>query len=101
MTVKNLGLLSYIVAFSDVKSLLRKAPQNYAEAFSYGKMEVSLEDKRAVVRMFDTAEHECSCRTWLGAFKGILERTHTRGTVKETQCQRKGAPHCEYLMEWE
>ncbi|MFH0816652.1 MAG: hypothetical protein V1934_07545 [Methanobacteriota archaeon] len=101
MTVKDLGMLSYIVAFSNVKSILAKAPANYADAFSYGKMEVDLEDKRAVIRMIDTAEHECSCRTWLGAFKGIMERTHTKGTVKETQCQRRGAPHCVYVMEWE
>jgi predicted hydrocarbon binding protein len=68
--------------------------------FTYGKMDVAIEDRRAVIKMFDTAEHEYSCRTWLGAFKGIMDRTHTKGTVNETQCQRKGAPHCEYVMVW-
>jgi hypothetical protein len=99
-TVKELGMLSYIVAFSSVRSLLAKAPANYADVFSYGRMEVAFEERRATIRMFDAAEHEYSCLTWLGAFKGILDKTRTKGTVAETQCQRKGAPHCEYLMEW-
>ena len=99
-TVKDLGMLSYIVAFSSVKSLLSKAPTHYPDAFSYGKMEVDLEDKRATVRMTDVAEHQYSCLTWLGAFKGIMDKTKTVGTVVETQCQRKGAPHCEYRLEW-
>jgi predicted hydrocarbon binding protein len=99
-TVKDLGMLSYIVAFSTVKSILAKAPANYADAFGYGRMEVDIEDRRAVVRMVDTAEHELSCLTWLGAFKGIMEKTKTKGSVTETQCQLKGSPHCEYVLEW-
>ena len=99
-STKELGFLSYLVRFVNVKSLLKRAPESYANAFSWGRLTVSARENSAVIRMHDASTSELDCVAWLGAFRGMLEQTRTKGTVKETQCQSKGAPHCEFLMEW-
>ncbi|MBI5000443.1 MAG: DUF2378 family protein [Euryarchaeota archaeon] len=99
-TTKDLGALSYIVRFMDIRTVLKKAPESFRDAFSYGSLDVEIGDRRAVIKMKDTAVDDHACPAWLGCFKGVLEVTKTPGTVRETQCQLKGASHCEFLMEW-
>jgi len=99
--VKDLGVLSYIVRFTNIKTLLKKAPDSYSDGFTYGSIKVDIGENSAVIKMKDTAVDDYACPAWLGALSGMLEMTRTKGTVEETQCQRKGAPHCEFLMEWE
>jgi hypothetical protein len=102
-TVKDLGILSYIVRFANIKSLLKLAPKHYCQAFDYGKMNIEVHEaeKFAIITMKDTAISEYSCPTWIGAFTGMLEMTKTKGTVSERMCQWKGAPNCEFEMQWE
>jgi len=100
-TVKNQGLFSYVIRFANIKSILKKAPENHSEVFKCGTMKVDIQDNHAKVIMRDTAADEYSCIAWRGALIGALELTNTKGTVKETQCQLKdGASHCEFLVEW-
>lgn len=99
-TVKNLGLLQYIVRFMSMESLLKKAKINYMEGFDYGEISVEMGDKRAVVKMKDVARSQYSCPAWLGVLRGIFELTHTTGTVWETKCQRQGADCCQFVLEW-
>ena len=100
-TVKDLGILSYIVRFKDITSILNRIPKSYSEAFDYGRVEVDIEKNRATIRMFETEPEEYSCIAWTGCFKGMMEMTKTQGTVTESQCQLKEDPHCEFLMEWD
>ena len=102
-TVKNLGVLSYIVRFANIKFLLRKAKENYTDTFSYGRCSVLTDEtsKRATIIFKDTNLIEESCLVWQGALEGMLEITRTKGTVTETKCQVHGAEYCEYLMNWE
>ena len=100
-TIKNQGLFSYVIRFANVKSILKRAPENYMEVFKCGIMEVDIQENHAIVTMRDVAVNEYSCIAWKGALIGVLELTKTKGTVKETQCQfREGASHCEFLIEW-
>ena len=101
--IQNLGFLAYVMRFLNVKTILVRAPESYADAFRYGSIKIDIdgEVKRAVAVMKDVAVDPYACPAWLGAFQGMLEMTKTKGTVKETQCQRKGADHCEFLVEWE
>ena len=99
--IKNLGIFAYLVRFVSIKTMLKHAPENYKDAYTFGSLKVELGDKSARIIMKDTRVDEYSCTAWLGALRGTLEMTRTKGTVTETQCQGKGAPHCEYLMEWE
>ncbi len=101
-TVKDLGILSYIVRFARIESIIRKAPESYADAFDYGRVEVDIntEDHRAVINMYETHPHKYSCYAWRGCFKGMLDITKTFGTVEEVKCQLKDDDHCEFLMKW-
>ncbi len=98
--VKDLGVLSYIVRFSDMRSLLKRASKSYHEAYNFGEVDIDIKDNSAVIRMKDVAFDEYACSAWKGAFQGMLEMTNTIGTVEETQCQRKGAPYCEFEIRW-
>ena len=98
--IKNLGFLSYVMRFTRIQTLLKKAPVNYNDAFNYGKVKVELFDKKAIIKMKNTARDNYTCGAWLGAYKGMMEITRTKGTVIERQCEKDGSPHCEFVMEW-
>ncbi len=98
--VKDLGVLSYLVRFSDIKFLLKKAPKSYAQAYDFGEVDVEWTDQGALIKMTDTSFDEYACRGWLGAFEGMLEITHTIGTVEEIECQREGSPQCIFEIKW-
>ena len=101
-TIKNQGIFSYIIRFANIKSILKRAPDNYQEVFKCGTMKVDIHENHAIVTMKDVAVNDYSCIAWKGAWIGALEITKTKGTVNETQCQIKdGASHCEFLVEWD
>lgn len=102
-TVKNLGVLSYLVRFTNIKFFLRKAKENYEDTFDYGRVSVLMDEmgKRATVIFKDTNQIEESCQVWLGLFEGIMEMTKARGEVTKTKCQVKGEDYCEYVLKWE
>ncbi len=102
-TVKNLGALSYLVKFVNLKYLLKKAKQNYEETFQYGSVSVLADDhgKRATIIMKDCNLIEESGIAWAGAFEGMMELTRTNGTVKMNKRQFNGDEYDEYLLDWE
>ncbi len=100
-TVKDLGVLSYIVKFMDVKSILKRAPVSYADAFDHGKMKVEIGDKRAILKITGGFPPKYSCLAWCGCFQGMLDITRAKGTDKEIKCFTKGDPHCAYEVLWD
>ena len=101
-TVQNMGLLSYIVRFMDVKSIIKRSPKTYQDAFNFGRIEVfKLEGKKAVYRTHDVSQNEYSCLAWKGVCYGFLDATRTKGEVEKTKCIFDGDPYCEYIMMWE
>ena len=101
-TVKNLGSLTYLVKFVNIKHLLKKAKENYEDTFNFGEISVLCDDygKRAVVIMKDSNQIEESCLAWEGALEGMMEVTRTKGTVKMTKCQVKGDIYDEFILDW-
>ena len=100
-TVKDLGFLSYIVRFANVKKIIGRAPESHSDAFKgNGSLKVDIKDNGALITMRNTAVSEYSCMAWRGCFIGVLDMTNTTGTVIEKQCQLKDADHCEFVMEW-
>lgn len=101
-TVKNLGVLSYLVRFVNIKNLLRRAKENYKDTFAYGEVSVLLNEhgKRATVIMKNTSTIEESCVAWLGAFEGMMEITRTKGNVKQNKWQLKGDDYDEFILDW-
>jgi predicted hydrocarbon binding protein len=100
--VKNLGILSWMVRFVNVKTLVEKFPQNYSEVYTFGKATVDAsKDKAIVFRLHDVNRIEESCLSWLGVCKGALEMTNTNGEVRETKCLVKGDQYCEFTVNYE
>ncbi len=101
-TVKNLGTLSYLVRFVNIKHLLKRAKSNYEEAFDYGEVSVLMDEygKHATVIMKDCNVIEESCVAWQGAFEGMMEVTKTKGTVRQNKHQIKGDDYDEYILDW-
>ena len=101
--VKNLGVLSYLVRFANMKFFLRKAKENYDDTFNYGRVSVLMDErgKMATVIFKDTNKIEESCQVWLGLFEGMLEMTKSKGTVTKAKCQVTGDDYCEYIIKWE
>lgn len=102
-TVKNLGALSYLVRFVNIKHFLIKAKQNYDDAFQFGEVSVLMDNygNRASVIMKDCNPIEEACVAWLGAFEGMLDITRTKGSVKQNKVQCKGDDYDEYILDWE
>jgi hypothetical protein len=101
-TVKNLGSLSYLVKFINIKHLLKQAKNNYADAFNFGEVSILCDDfsKRAVVIMKNSNYTEETCVAWEGAFEGMMEVTRTKGTVKRNKSQVKGDEYDEFILDW-
>lgn len=99
-TVQNLGLLAYIVRFANMDTMLKKAKSLYAEAYSFGEVDMTPTERGAEVYLKDVSQIPEDCIGWEGAFEGMLELTHSKGRVLKTKCQLKGDPHCEYEITW-
>lgn len=100
-TVKNLGLLAYLVRFTSVETMLGKAKDAYYEAYHVGHVGMKISGKTAVACMKDVSEIPENCEGWIGALEGLLELTRTKGTVTHEKCQLKGDERCEYKIVWE
>ena len=100
--VKNLGSLSYLVKFVNIKHLLKRAKSNYENAFDFGEISVLLNEhgKCATVIMKDCNSIEESYVAWLGAFEGMMEVTNTKGTVMLNKREIDGDEYDEYLLDW-
>lgn len=99
-TVKNLGLLAYLVRFTSMDKMISKATDRFREVYRFGDITVDNTEKGVTVRMTDVCEIPENCEGWLGAFEAMLELTKTKGRVRKTKCQLKGAESCEYELEW-
>jgi len=99
-TVKNLGLLAYIVRFTSIETMLEKAKTAYQEAYDFGVVNMEISEKHAVATMKDSSEIPENCEGWIGAMEALLELTHTKGIVKKTKCQLRGDDRCEYEVTW-
>ncbi len=99
-TVQDLGLLSYLVQFASIETLLKKAPKSYNDAFSYGKALIKIEENQAVVKMKNVVIDDYTCDAWRGVFEGTLKATKTKGKVEIYEDETKGENDCYFLMTW-
>lgn len=99
-TVQDLGILSYLVRFTSIERLLKKAPKSYDDAFSYGEVHIDIGEGEAIVKMKDVVIDEFTCAAWRGVFEGSLEATDTEGTVKPIDHEDKGGNDCFFKMSW-
>jgi len=97
--VSNLGILSWLVRFSDPKTIASKFPKNFSEVYSYGKIEaVTDAESEITIRLHDLCRIKECCEVWRGVCEGVLEATKTKGTVEEVKCSVEGAKFCEFKI---
>jgi len=97
----NLGILSWLVRFSDPKTMANKFPKNFSEIYSYGKIETDTsKENLIIVKLYDVCRIKESCDVWRGVCEGLLEVTKTKGTVKETKCMLDRDKYCEFTIKY-
>lgn len=99
-TVKSLGMLSYIVRFLHIERLLKKAPESYNDAFSYGSVEVKILKNQALIKMKDVVIDEYTCIAWKGVYEGALDITNTKGAVEFIKTKDMGGDDCFFIIRW-
>lgn len=99
-TVQDLGMLSYLIKFAKVETLLKKAPKSYRDGFNYGDSIIEVEERKAVAKMKNVILDEYTCEAWRGVFEGVLKATNTEGKVEPFEDHTKGENDCYYLITW-
>ena len=96
----NLGILSWIVRFTDIETLAKKFPKNYSEVYAFGNCKVDVSDSKRLRLIFeDVGYYEEACIIWEGIVEEALTMTKTKGRVTHTKCQRLGEPYCEFVID--
>lgn len=98
--IHGLGMLSYLVRFVSIKSLLKKAPKSYDDTFNFGVVEIDIEENSAIAKLKDVVTTGYTCLAWKGVFQGTLEVTKTEGTVEIIDHEEKGENDCFFKIEW-
>jgi len=80
--------------------LLELSPNSYAREFNHGRLEVDVEDHRAVFRNYDWMSSPARCAAWLGTYEGSLAMLGIAGTVTKIACILRGDPYCGYRIDW-
>src|SRR5438034_747914 len=80
--------------------LLELSPNSYAREFNHGRLEVDVEDHRAVFRNYDWMSSRARCAAWLGTYEGSLAMLGIAGTVTKIACILRGDPYCGYRIDW-
>ena len=97
--VGNLGILSWLVRFADVKTLAKKFPKNFSEVYAYGRVEAETnEENLIIIKIYDVNRIKESCNVWHGVCQGAVELTNTLAEVRKTKCAIDGDEYCEYTI---
>ena len=95
----NLGILSWLVRFTTVKTLAEKFPVNYSEVYAFGSCKVDTSDpKNLKLVLRDVGYYEEACLVWEGICEEALAMTKTRGYVTHTKCQNRGDSECVFIV---
>ena len=93
---QNLGMLKYLVMWSSMERMIARVVSIYKEIYTYGSMIGYYEGDHIRIEMTDKNRIKENCYGFMGAFKGALTVTHTKGHVEEVQCSLDGAEKCIY-----
>jgi DNA-binding transcriptional ArsR family regulator len=83
-----------------VPIFLELTPNAYAREYNHGRLEVDVQDGRAVMRYYDWMSSPARCAARLGVYEGTLALLGVKGTVTKVACMLRGAPYCGYRLDW-
>ena len=97
--VGNLGMLSWLVRFTDAKTLAKKFPKNFSEVYTHGRIETETnEENLIIIKIYDVNRIKESCNVWYGVCERAIEMTNTLAEVRKTKCSIDGDEYCEYTI---
>ncbi len=80
--------------------LLELSPNAYNREFNHGRLEVDVQDRRALLKNYDWMSSPARCAAWQGTYEGTLALLGIQGTVTKVACMLRGDPYCGYAIEW-
>ncbi len=80
--------------------LLELSPNAYNRDYNHGRLEVDVQDRRALMKHYDWMSSPARCAAWLGTYEGFLALIGIQGTVTKVACMLKDDPYCGYLISW-
>ena len=99
-TILNLGMISWLMRFADIRTVAKRLPKNYDEVYKFGRVEVNTETPGIItVRFYDVITYEEAYHSWVGACQGSLEASKTKGTVSITK-RGEDNPYVELQIEY-
>ena len=79
----DLGVFKHLFAsLMGLNSLLKRSVSNYKLLFNFGEMYFERTENGYIVVIKEGKVTEYSCLAWEGAIKGLIEITHSRGSVE-------------------
>ena len=100
-TISEIGVIAYAARLAGIKKVLERGVEDYYRNFNYGDIDIQIEDNEAHISLTDATIDEIDCRSWIGAFNGILKITNKKGEVKKLECCHKDGEACKYIMTWD
>jgi hypothetical protein len=99
-TAKDMGIFRYMFAsIMGIERLLKRAQDAYRTMFNFGMIDMEIEGKKARITFRKARLTEYSCIAWEGALQGLMEVTHSHGTVKHLEPENPD--DCAFEMRWD
>ncbi len=89
-----------LVRMIPLSILLELSPNAYAREFNHGRLEVEVQDRRAIMRNYDWMSRPARCAAWLGTYQGVITMLGVEGTVTKIACMLRGDRYCGYQIDW-
>ena len=101
-TVKNLGVIGWMLRFTDITAIAKRFTKSYHEVYKFGDVKVLYpKEDQIVIRFWDVLTYPEAYECWLGVLEGGMEITKTKGTVKVTKSTLDGAEYAEIVIDYE
>ncbi len=96
------GIYRFFARVLTPPALLSKASQMWSSLYSRGELRVDNQTERSArLRLLNYPTETANCLRITGWLERMAEMTGSKQVqVTQTQCFAKGAPHCEWIVEW-
>jgi len=97
------GIYRFLAMVLTPASLLGRASQMWSGLYNRGQLRVENQtDGSATIRLLDFPSELAGCTRFTGWIERMGELTGAKNVrVNQTQCFAKGAPHCEWTIDWQ
>lgn len=97
------GIYRFFALVMTPSALLGKASQMWSSLYNRGRMVVENQtDRGATIKILDFPSETAGCARITGWLERMAELTGVKDVrVQQTQCYAKGAPHCEWNINWQ